>query len=376
MGFELYNLVKVSPFVAPTPIFLPQISSHFKWQVIPVTPPLLSNSLYMANTVDYTYSRLYQFGCELGTRDLNLPGTQSSFVFLEFGIPKSITDGSGVTIIGVQEIYSTTFHSLSEIHDAVLGYAQGYYNCSYTDAFSHINIAIGTNNWDNKTTPEEYVTYTHGAAWGNLVLDVQGHLTSAQRNQITIAGASDMELGWNVPLDTRAWVDGYISSVYEPGSGVLADLYDIGNATGCPEDPTEYAPSQAYWYEACGAVEQPEWTAMDVVYLANRPGSKLMPMIYAHDEPVYSTTAGWLHAAQWQGLAMFNFDRYGYKLVFSGSTTEMTACNDHGIPLSDDQCATPEEGYTKLYSSLNTFPKTQTQSPLPWSTDMHWIPAP
>jgi hypothetical protein len=349
-------------------VFLPSIQAPWKWSVLPVTPPISSQSYYLSK---YDTTTLYNYGCDLGTRDLNIPGTQDSFVFLDMGHPYYKN-----SVYGVQRENTDEFHSVSELKNAAYSFAIGYYVCVGSDTASQLTIAIGTNNWDNVATPEDYVTAGHGSAWGDLVLSTQSQL-AYQSTQIAVVGASDMEIDWNDPTETKAWTDAFIAKIYhsypDGSEELLSNLFDIGDAAGCPYDPNTYAPSQSYWTDACGTADHPNWTASDVVHLANRPGSRVMPMMYAqgYDED------GWRLAAQWQGLGMYNKDIYGYQLTFRGSTTQRQACVDQGVPTSELNtnylCATPEEGYKKLYSTLNTFDKTKTNT-MKWSTDMHWMP--
>ena len=84
-------------------------------------------------------------------------------------------------------------------------------------------------------------------------------------------------------------------------------------------------------------------------------------MIYANN---------WINAEEWQSLSKYSKQSHGYRIIFSGTTTQNKACEqrpDEYCPALDN---TPEEGYKQLYTVLNSDPDT-VQSLL-WSTDMKW----
>ncbi len=49
-----------------------------------------------------------------------------------------------------------------QIKDEAIKYARGYYQCTGYDTSSNLTLAIGTSNYDNPDTTDDYVTYDHG----------------------------------------------------------------------------------------------------------------------------------------------------------------------------------------------------------------------
>jgi len=194
----------------------------------------------------------------------------------------------------------------------------------------------------------------HGQAWARMVTDVAALLAdSLYRVQVDVAGANDMELDWNTPTATRAWVDGYSSVV-----GASYYLYNFGDAAGCPSDRT---PSG----NDCGTATHPEWTVEDVYHISWGAQSAIpLPQIYRNDGT---------NARQWYRLSLYAADRDGDPMILAGSLTQLGACREKGCNTSVDN--TPSEGWAQLFTALNTN-DVRTAQHLPWSTDIRFSNTP
>jgi hypothetical protein len=304
-----------------TQSYLPLVTSS-------VHSPLTATSYYM-DTVDS--ATLYGLGCLLGQRDLGLAGTQDSIVVLDFGKPVEQSGTYGVSL------FSFSFASTSQIGAAAQNYIQGYWDCSGNDTTSQLRLALGTSNYGSQVTSQ------HGAAWAQMVNGVGNWLISTgYATQVKVAGANDMELSWNSPTVTRAWMDGYDS---------INDWrhYDYGAAEGCPP------------YGDCGTSSHPEWTSEDVWYLAwGAPPAYSLPEIYL-------TSGG--NAQQWYNLSLYGSLNHGIAMTIDGALTQYQACQQRGcIPAVAN---TPEQGWTQLWTALHN--DSRTAQDLPWSADIKWL---
>jgi len=273
----------------------------------------------------------YSLGCALGARDYNLPGTQDSIVVLDFGKPVFQNGLHGTSL------FSFSFASTAQIAAAAEQFGQGYWECSASDTLSQLQLAVGTTNFGSQ------VTYQHGLAWAQMVNAVGAWLIAEGfSSQVTAAGANDMELAWNSPTVTRAWVDGY-------DSANQWRLYDYGAAEGCPP------------YGNCGTSSHPEWTQEDVWYIAwGAPPSWPLPEIYL-------TNGG--NAAQWYNLSLYAYLNHGLRMDISGSLTQYQACQQRGCIQA--VANTPEQGWTQLWTKLHS--DARTIQDLRWSADIKWL---
>jgi len=180
-------------------------------------------------------------GCGIGTHDANTPGAQDGLVILDFGKP---TNNNGE--LGVSGMYVNGHVNMPTIVELVKEVADFYRSCSAADPSSHLRIGIGTSNYGSN------VTYAHGAAWANVVNQVNNWLISkGYFARVDAYGASDLELSWNTPSVTINWVNGYDSANLYP-------LINFGAAEGCPTrlDPTLNCSngwtSEQRWYISYG----------------------------------------------------------------------------------------------------------------------------
>ena len=185
----------------------------------PVTsPPLWSRTAYINTDGGQV---IYNLGCEKGTVDKNTTGKQDSVVLLDFGSPATNNLDYGTSLFGIGFLRTTEIAMRAQL------YAQGYYVCSGTDHTSQLTLAIGTTNYGTWLTQGNNAR-DHGRAWATMVNNINTWLVqNGYAGQITVVGASDIELTWNSPTYSKAWVNGYDETN-------LFDVYDYGDMAGCP----------------------------------------------------------------------------------------------------------------------------------------------
>lgn len=301
--------------------------------------PPATISRYM-RTTDPTV--LQNLGAAAGRDAADRFGTQDEVVILFFGAPHQFPDGTfGATC------YTGPDCTTSQIAAGAKAFALGYFIGAGLDVSSQLRLALGTSNFGG------LVNRAHGEAWARMVNDVGAYLErSLVGTQVDVAGANDMELDWNTPAATRAWVDGY---------SALTDfyfLYNFGDAAGCPSDRT---PSG----DDCGTPTHPEWTVEDVYHISWGAGPSLpLPQIYRNDGT---------NARQWYRLSLYAADRHGFPMRMSGSLTQHQACLEVSCDPSIDN--TPSQGWAQLFTAFNTN-DPRTAQRLPWSTDIRFSNSP
>jgi hypothetical protein len=297
------------------------------------TPPPVTTSYYIEGISD---AAMYELGCQLGTRDGSIVGTQNNIVFLFYGKPaKDLVSGAfGTKLLDP----NNTFASVTQIRDSAKQFGRGYWWCTGSDSTSHVTVAISTSNLGNKTT------YNHGKAWAGMVIEAhQWLIDNSYSTQATIVGGSDMELDWNGPTSTRYWVDGY-SSVPN-----RRPYYNAGDAAGCP--PLNNSNNG----DDCGTATYPNWTADDVRYI-----SFGAPPAYAFPQ-IYSNTG--IHARQWQWISA----NRGF-INFEGPMSQSAACAQNGCNADLDN--TPAQAWQQLYDTINSVQSTADS--LRWLSDVSW----
>jgi hypothetical protein len=308
-------------------------------------PPPPSISYYIFKGQPAT---AYNAGCALGERDRDLAEVQDSMVILDFGRP-AVLDTPAGPVYGTI-LFDESFAAPSKIIEGTIEFAHGYWFCVGSDFSSRVMLAIGTN---NKALQGGDMA-AHGAAWARIVNDTQTLLAqSLYKNQARAVGASDMELGYNTPEQTRTWVDGYDSVNNWP-------LYNFGDAQGCPTSGD-------------GTVNQPcqstisGWTQDDVAYISWHGSTRPLPQIYA--------TNG-VNAQQWYQIALYNHVSQQKNMYFDGVLTQHGACADKTREFGTkpracvDADQTAEEGWAKLWTILNSDPRTVQE--IEWATDIRW----
>lgn len=307
------------------------------------TPPPATLSRYMQH-VDS--GRHYDLGCALGTRTRNLAGTQRDLTVLHYFRPVRFADGTyGASLLNGADARTDAIAIAAE------EFGHGYWKCTGSDSTSRLVLAVGTSN-DGSA-----VTRSHGQAWARMIGEANAWLSAhGYSRQVQVVGASDMELGFNGPLPTRAWVDGF-SSICCPL------LYDYGDAAGCRADGRPAG-------DECGSGSFPSWTAEDVWYISwGASAAWPLPLIYRNDGVM---------AKQWYGIALYGDDTHGSSMLVRGAVTQYQACRDTGCGSGSTLDNTPAQGWTQLWNALNCvyFPVSQcttAQADLPYSTDMTWV---
>jgi hypothetical protein len=299
--------------------------------------PLASTSYYM---ITMEPSFLYDLGCQLGTRDAIEPEAQDSVAVLDFSYPVCNAGGTfGAELFGFGPV------PLTDIATATQYFMQGYYECSAADTESNLVVGIGTNNKPTSCDTSEKIK-DHGTAWAEMVNGVnQWAIDNNYIHQVQAYGASDIELGWNTPSMSKAWLAGYDMVNEYP-------LLHFGDAAGCPYE------DNPLW--DCGTFSFPEWTSEDVWFVSwGSPPALPLPLIYL--------TNG-IHAKQWAYLSQYGVSQYGARMDFTGVFTQSQACEQWGCNGTDN---TPYEAYWQLYDELNKYPTTAQE--LLWKTDIRWI---
>ena len=194
-------------------------------------PDQPASTSYYLPTVDGNF--LYGLGCEHGQKDLNLSGAQDTVTVLDFSYPVyDVGLGYGVALFEDNpKAPLTPPASISAIKQGVKQFALGYYHCSGLDSQSNLVIGVGTNNKHNEPMSIETETRAraHGQAWGQMISELnQWAFNQKIFHQVQFYGASNMEVSWNTPQWTRAWIAGF-----EQNDNVL--LLNFGDAAGCPD---------------------------------------------------------------------------------------------------------------------------------------------
>jgi hypothetical protein len=312
------------------------------WLTLTPTPtagptPFINSSSYYIKSL--STSKLANLGCQLGERDRDLPGAQTSIVVLDFGQPAS-EDG----VYGVLLFSNWNFASTSQIGAAARSFAQGYWNCTGSDTKSKVTLALGTSNYGSWFRTGSNAT-NHGKAWAGMVLSLAQWLaTQPYGAQVTAAGAIDIELAWNKPGVSKNWVAGFDSA--DQGK---VHFYDFGDCNSCP--------SRTY----PGWTPANDWTREDVWYVSWGAGPAYpLSLIYA--------TSG-INARQWTWMSLYSYTEKGARMQFNGEMTQWQACQQRGGCAYIDN--TPQQGWTQLWNE--TFMDVRTrQSMMPWSTDILW----
>jgi len=316
--------------------------------------PEIYTTSYYIKSLDPTL--MYNRGCDLGKRDLALPGTQENLVILDFGGPRYFQNASGKMVYGTKLFYPGGRASTDEIAEAVKWYARGYYVCTGEDTTSFVLVGIGTNNYEYDGCGDYCaVNFAHGRAWAQMVNAVNQWLTENNMfAQVRAVGANDIELSWNDYTRTRDWLDGY-DSVNE------AIMINFGAIPGCPYLAAPGATCGSY---RCYDINKScVWTKEQVWYVIW--GSK---PVYPVPE-IYSNNG--VNAQQWYLMSVYGYTAHGYPVEFLGVLTQYQACKDKpGDPTCEYLDNTPLEGWTQLQSLLNG--DTRVKHELKYSTDIRW----
>jgi hypothetical protein len=270
-------------------------------------------------------SLLDRLGCKEGRR-LARSTQESAIVILTFGSPVRRHGHSGASL------FRGRFASTQEIGRAAQAYSRAYVRCSEGKG-PRLHVAIGTSNYGRS------VTFRHGVDWAGMVNDANDWARSERiHRSIEFAGANDIELGWNGPGPSRAWVRGYDSAAEWP-------FYDFGDAAGCPPRGN-----------CIGA-----WTQEDLWFVAWGARSAWpLPQIYTPTRTM---------AQEWYGLSLYAYKHHGSRMTLAGALSQHTACRQ-----SSDSCRgmnnSPSTAWHQLYALLNSDRRTAQE--LAWLSDFRW----
>lgn len=287
-----------------------------------MAPSPATTSRYMSTTDSGV---TYNEGCAQGA------AKESGELILEFGKPWF--DGTNYGTIA----FDGSFHSTNDIENAVLGFANGYWNCSGPQPFAA--ILIGTSNCYldqncHYAGEPDYTNFAHGQAWDKLVSDTYNIISAEGWNkQESIHGASDMELDWNYASTTEDWAHGF-------SSNCCGTYYDIGDAAGCPP---------------LGSCDN-GWTQEDLYQVTWG-----IAAAYAIPE-VYTTNGS--QANEWYRNSLYGYTAHGFRVPYFASLTQWNA-------LRRCTCTnTPDAGNSQLNRSLNA--DTNTKQTVIDETDITW----
>lgn len=287
----------------------------------PLVAPAATTSFYM-NTTAPTVLR--QDGCTAGTQAVS-GGVRQGLYILDFGQPQSwyvLGPHFGTMDFG------SNLDTIAAITAAAEAWMTGYRSCTPNRLewwrIPHATLGIGTSNYQGATDSQ------HGMAWGAMINDLNLWARShGDAYAIQVVGASDMEVNWNSPANTIAWVNGY-NKVAKASLGSL--LYDYGD-------------------DANGLNPGNGWTVYDLWYVAN--GAKLdypIPEIY------YTADA----TSDWALLSLWAYTHEGRAIIFKGIMTEHAA---------NPATLTPAQGWEALVTALQISGQTADNT-IPSVTDM------
>jgi hypothetical protein len=296
----------------------------------------------------------YNRGCELGTRDANLPNAQSNLVILDYGRPiYDMINGSNQ--YGARLFSTATRVDLNQIAISARSFGVGYYICTGSDFDSKTVVGIGTNNLDYAGCPNCSVTFGHGQAWANMVNGVNDWLVqNGYSRQVSAAGANDIEMSWNSFTQTKAWLDGY-------DSANRFEMINFGALPGCPYFGAEGA--QCGGTNPLDLTTRYRWSLEEAWYVIW--GS---PPVYPVPE-IYSNNG--VNAQQWYLMSLYAYNAHGLAIQFRGVMTQMQACQQvSGDPTCPALDNTPAQGWNQLQSLVNG--NANTAHPILFSTDIRW----
>jgi protocatechuate 3,4-dioxygenase beta subunit len=198
--------------------------------------PPVSPSYYIVATTEISKTLLStnmsQLGLKVATRFRSQFKTDSAphrLVLLQFGAPLFVGGKLGVTLTPGNPVPNPAGADIDTVKGYVTGFADGYIHAyrDYWNQLPTLYIGVGTSN-DGSLNVDEM--RRHGRAWGAMInsinLDLEQKFQDLQLSRKIFAfGANDMELGWNDPAHTLAWIEGYKSTAW-------SSLIDSGN-TDC-----------------------------------------------------------------------------------------------------------------------------------------------
>jgi hypothetical protein len=309
----------------------------------PPGPPLASDSIYITSLDSNT---LFNQGCTLGSRDLDLEGKQDSVVILHFGYPRMVNSQYGARLY-----YPASGATVDQIETAVEQFGYGYWYCVGADFDSHLRIGVGTSNYGGSIY--SLVTAGHGQAWARMVNQVNDWFmnicTRSCDGQVDAVGASDIELSWNDYASSLDWLVGYDSANNSP-------LYNFGAIPGCPYFAIPGAQCGGggfYW-------------SKEQVWMVTYGLSPVFPL-----PEIYRTDG--VNAQQWYLMSVYSYTNHGVKMEFIGPMSQYQACLQRGGCTGINNTA--GQAWKQLYALLNGDARTDGEA-LPYVTDIFWLNEP
>ncbi len=200
-------------------------------------------------------------------------GVENAIVFFDFGAPWGTSATPKLKLF--MSASGTRLVTFPEILSLLRVFSDRYHNCWQPVKRGSVKIVLGTNNvfptrpgvpWGTNNQ----IAYDHGAALAQAVRSYQQWIRASHgvvsgqnviyNRQAALAG-SDIELttikGWNGPVETKRFVDGY-NSVTNRMNFINYGSNEVGtctNASACA-DPMKYGgwDAQSVYYVSRGAV--------------------------------------------------------------------------------------------------------------------------
>ncbi len=192
---------------------------------------------------------------------------ESGLAILDFGAPRAWATPGGQTVYGTSLVDPIDAPvAMPTIEALVKSYTDGYVapTCvplpgTPVPPDQHMVVAVGMNN-DIRSGQSPGLTSDHGAAWGQMINNVQA-TTTPYRGEINVAAAIDVEPPWSGPTPVVEWINGYSGST-------TAHVYNFGSCDGCTPE---------------GAIQN-HWTHDDIRYVSyGADRAYPFPQIYFFD---------------------------------------------------------------------------------------------
>lgn len=304
-----------------------------------ISYPGYAASYYM-DTVNV--DTMYDMGCALGDAREGGSAPQDALVILDWG-QAQLRDG----VYGTYD-FSDHYRTVTQIKNAVVAYAHGFWYCTGGNTGAHVRIGIGTSNFADfcKSCGMTDAEVTgHGEAWADMVDGANAAMSSAgYSTQADAVGAADIEVSWGTSTTARRWID-----AYETVNSWA--IYDYGDAAGCRQSGTVKAAA------VCGGT----WSQDDLYYIAWGAQTAFgVPEIYREDSA---------QAKQWQQISKWGTLNGKSKIIFAGVMTQAAACTGSCADAGLDN--SPQEGWTQLRDRCATDAAT-TLGSLRFATDIRW----
>ncbi|MFZ5854020.1 MAG: hypothetical protein ACOYXS_05860 [Chloroflexota bacterium] len=289
------------------------------------------------NTIDTT--TLYNMGCSVGTARANGSAPQDGLVILDYGLPKKSGSTYGASAFGGNGGFAST----TQIRNAAVEFAHGFWVCTGANTSAHVTIALGTSNNSQVGGLANADITAHGQAWATMVNSINSDLVShGYSSQASAAGADDIEVSWSTYARAKLWVDGYNGSHQYP-------MYDYGDAAGCPSSGATSAPAP------CGS-----WNQDNLYYVSwGSPAAFAEPEIYREDG---------IQASQWQQISKYATLAGKSRIGFSGSLTQHGACAGGGCSGTNNTAAA---GWQQLHDRVDSDAATSITA-LRFAADIRW----